>query len=140
MSEEKELKFIRFKTMPDDLVGWVTYKDEHIIIETPLRIEIQTLFDEGRQILAMQEYLPQSIIQMREVEFSLEDVMFCTPIRKEFHEQYEYVSDFFYNNDTTKFQEHAKKRRKKIQEQTESVENVVSILEALKFKKDKPIH
>ena len=134
-----ELKFVRFKTMPEDLIGWVTYKEECIIIQKPLRVEVETLFDEGRQILAMQEYLPQSIIEIQEVEFPQEDVMFCTPVRKEFHEQYEYVSDFFYNN-TAKFQENLKKKQKKIQEQTESIENVVSILEALKSKKDKPVH
>jgi len=134
-----ELKFVRFKTMPEDLIGWVTYKDECIIIQKPLRIEVETIFEEGRQILAMQEYLPQSIVELQEVEFPLEDVMFCTPVRKEFHEQYEYVSDFFYNN-TAKFQENLKKKQKKIQEQTESIENVVSILEALKSKKDKPVH
>jgi len=139
MSEEKELKFVRFKNSPEDLIGWVTYKEECIIIETPLRVEVETLFDEGRQILAMQEYLPQSIIEMREVEFALDEILFCTPVRKEFHEQYEYVSDFFYNN-TTKLQDISKKKKKTIQEQTENLENVVSILEALKSKKDKPVH
>jgi hypothetical protein len=139
MSEQKELKFVRFKIIPEDLIGWVTYKDECIIIETPLRVEVETLFDEGRQILVMQEYLPQSIIEMREVEFAQDEVLFCTPVRKEFHEQYEYVCDFFYNN-TTKLQDVSKKKKKSIQEQTENIENVVSILEALKSKKDKPVH
>ena len=139
MSEEKELKFVRFRNSPEDLIGWVTYKEECIIIEMPLRVEVETLFDEGRQILAMQEYLPQSIIEMREVEFALDEILFCTPVRKEFYEQYEYVSDFFYNN-TAKFQEKIKKKKKTIQEQAENIENVVSILEALKSKKDKPVH
>jgi len=139
MSEEKQLRFVRFKSIPEDLIGFVTYKEEYIVIEMPLKIEVETIFDEGRQILGMQEYLPQSIIELREVEFPLEDIMFCTPVRPEFHEQYEYVSDFFYNN-TTKFQDNLKKRQQKVKEQVESVENVVSILEALKSKKDKPVH
>ena len=139
MSEQKELKFVRFKIIPEDLIGWVTYKDECIIIETPMRVEIETIFDEGRQILMMQEYLPQSIIEMREVEFALDEVLFCTPVRKEFYEQYEHVCDFFYNK-TTKLQDVSKKRKKSVQEQTENIENVVSILEALKSKKDKPVH
>jgi len=134
-----ELKFVRFKSIPEDLIGWVTYREECIIIEMPLRVEVETLFDEGRQILAMQEYLPQSIIELREVEFPQDEILFCTPVRAEFHEQYEYVSDFFYNN-TSKFKENLKQKQKKIQEQTETIENVVSILEALKSKKDKPVH
>ena len=137
-----ELRFVRFKTMPEDLIGWVTYKEECIIIEMPLRVEVETLFDEGRQILAMQEYLPQSIIELREVEFALEDVMFCTPVRKDFHEQYEYVSDFFYNN-THNLNKPKKKKtnNKSIDEETEELqENVVSILEALAKKDKGPVH
>jgi len=137
--EEKELKFVRFKNLPDDLVGWVSYKEECILIEMPLRVEIETMFDEGRQVLALQEYLPQSIIELREVEFLLEDVMFVTPIRPEFQEQYEFVSDFFYN-DQAKFAEQLKNKKKKSKEKIEPLENVVSILEALKSKKDKPVH
>lgn len=134
-----ELKFVRFKTIPEDLVGWVTYKEECIIIETPLCVEVETIFEEGRQILIMHEYLPQSIVEMREVEFALDDILFCTPVKKEFMEQYEYVSDFFYNN-TARFKDNLKKNKKTIQDETENLENVVSILEALKSKKDKPVH
>ena len=133
-----ELRFVRFKNIPEDLIGWVTYKEECIIIEMPLRVEVETLFDEGRQILAMQEYLPQSIIELREVEFLLEDVMFCTPVRKEFHEQYEYVSDFFYNN-IARIKSPAMSENEK-KDVAEKTQKVVSILEAMANKKDKPVH
>ena len=112
MPEEKELKFVRLKNHFEDLIGYVTYKDECLVIETPLRIEIETIFDEGRQILSMQEYLPQSVIEIREVEIAMSDIMFATPVRKEFYEQYEYVSDFFYNNESTI--KSPKKKRTKI--------------------------
>ena len=98
MTESKELKFVRLRSIPDDLIGYVTYKEECLVIEQPLRIEIDTMFDEGRQILSMQEYLPQSVIEIKEVEFYMEEVLFATPVRQEFIEQYEYVADFFYNN------------------------------------------
>lgn len=136
-----ELKFVRLKNIPDDLIGYVSYKDECIVIETPLRIEIETYFEEGRQILAMQEYLPQSVIELREIEIPMADVLFATPVRKEFYEQYEYVSDFFYNNTHNL----NKPKKKKTQENKfddideETQQNVVSILEAM-AKKDKPIH
>ena len=137
-----ELKFIRLRSMPDDLIGYVTYKEECIVIETPLRIEIDTIFDEGRQILALQEYLPQSVVSIKEVEFYTDEVLFVTPVREEFIEQYEYVADFFYNNQS-KLQEIDKKIKKKkidAKDVKEKVENVVSILEAMKSKKDKPVH
>ena len=139
MTEPKELKFVRLKFMPDDLVGYVTYKEECIVIETPLRIEIETLFDEGRQILAMQEYLPQSVITIKEVEFYNEEVLFVTPVKEDFIEQYEYVADFFYNNET-KLKSPEKKKAKGVDTTQESVDKVVSIMEALQSKKDKPVH
>jgi hypothetical protein len=135
--ERGELRFVRLRSLPDDLIGYVTYHDEYIVIETPLRIEIETIFEEGRQILAMQEYLPQSVIEMREVEFYSDEVLFTSPVRKEFYEQYEYVSDFFYNN-THNLTNNKKKKGKK--EAQEMQDKVVSILEAMANKKDKPVH
>ena len=131
-----ELKFVRLRVIPEDLIGYVTYKEECIVIEQPLRIDVETIFEEGRQILAMQEYLPQSVISLQEVEFYNDEVLFVTPIREEFIEQYEHVSKFFYENT------HSVKGKQKIssKEVSEKVENVVSILEALQAKKDKPIH
>jgi hypothetical protein len=135
--ERGELRFVRLRSLPDDLIGYVTYHDEYIVIETPLRIEIETIFEEGRQILAMQEYLPQSVIEMREVEFYSDEVLFTSPVRKEFYEQYEYVSDFFYNN-THNLTNNKKKKGKK--DAQEMQDKVVSILEAMANKKDKPVH
>ena len=134
-----ELKFVRLRTIPDDIIGYVTYREGYILVERPLRIEIETLFDEGRQILAMQEYLPQSVVEIKEVEFYDEEVLFATPVRAEFVEQYEYVADFFYNN-VTKLKEPVKKKTKKLEEGVETVDKVVSILEAMANKKDKPVH
>jgi len=138
MSEEKQLKFVRLRSLPEDLIGYVTYKDECIVIETPLKIEVETFFEEGRHILCMQEYLPQTVIEIREIELPLADIMFVTPVKEKFIEQYEYVRDFFYNNES-------KIRNplmpKKTQEETqEEVTKVVSILEAMANKKDKPVH
>ena len=138
-----ELKFVRLRSIPDDIIGYVSYKEGYIVVELPLRIEIDTLFDEGRQILAMQEYLPQSVISLKEVEFYHEEVLFVTPVREEFVEQYEYVADFFYNNEH-KLKDVVKKKTKgksaSKEEMTETAEKVVSILEALQSKKDKPVH
>jgi len=134
-----ELKFIRLRSMPDDIIGYVTYKDDCIIVEQPLRIEIETIFEESRQILAMQEYLPQSVIEIQEVEFYMDEVLFVTPVREEFFEQYEYVADFFYNN-KGKIKNPLKKPTDPVEETTEKMNKVVSILEAMASKKDKPVH
>lgn len=135
-----ELRFVRLRSIPDDIIGYVTYKEDYIVVGLPLRIEIETLFDEGRQILAMQEYLPQSVIDIKEVEFYNEEVLFATPVKEDFIEQYEYVADFFYNN-TTKLKNPLKKTTSSTTEETtDTAQKVVSILEAMASKKDKPVH
>jgi hypothetical protein len=140
MTEEKNyenLKFVRLRgSCPDDLIGFVTYKEECIVIEKPLRVEMETIFEEGRQIIAMQEYLPQLVIELKEIEILLEDILFVTPVKKEFIEQYEYVSEFFYTDEETK----KEKSKKKLEETSGKMEKVVSILEAMQAKKDKPVH
>ena len=134
----KELKFVRMKNTFEDLVGYVTYGDNCIFIEQPLRIEIETVFDEGRQILSLQEYLPQSVIEIKEAEISMDDVLFVTPTRPDFYEQYEYVADFFYNN-SSKIKK-PKLTEENLESAAEKVGKVVSILEAMANKKDKPVH
>jgi hypothetical protein len=148
MSEDKpeykprgELRFIRLRSIPDDIIGYVTYKEGYITVELPLRIEIETIFDEGRQILAMQEYLPQSVIEIKEVDFDDYEVLFASPVRAEFVEQYEYVADFFYNNTAQIKTPVKKKTTADITANTsETMTKVVSILEAMQAKKDKPVH
>ena len=136
MPDAKDLKFVRLRNTAEDIVGYGTFKEGYITIENPLRVDIETLFDEGRQILAMQEYLPQSVVTIKEIDILSEEVMFTTPVREDFVEQYEYVADFFYNNTTTLRDSPTKKKKKK---GTDS-DNVVSIMEAMINKKDKPVH
>lgn len=135
MSEEKELRFVRLRNTSEDLIGYVVHKEGYLTIVHPLRVEVETDFDEGRQILAMQEYLPQSIIEIKEIDILSEEVMFTTPVRLDFIEQYEYVSDFFYNNKAS-----IKSPKRGKLKQKDSEDNVVSIMEAMLNKKDKPVH
>jgi hypothetical protein len=90
----------------------------------------------------MQEYLPQSVIEIREIEIPMADVLFASPVRPEFYEQYEYVSDFFYNNthNLNKPQKKKTKSKKVDNDMREIQENVVSILEALAKKDKGPMH
>ena len=64
------------------------------------------------------------------------DVMFTTPVKKDFVEQYEHIADFFYN-----VQARGKSSIVKPKEElSDTAQKVVSILEALQSKKDKPVH
>lgn len=133
-----ELKFVRLRNLPDDLIGYVRYGEECIFISLPLRVEIDTIFEEGRQILSMQEYLPQAIIDLKVIEIPSEDILFVTPVRADFINQYEQISEFFYNNQSTLKQ--PKLPKDSVDTTAEAAQKVVSIIEALQAKKDKPIH
>jgi hypothetical protein len=132
---ETELKFVRLKST-DDLVGYVTHYDNYIVIEKPLRIDIETYLEENRQILSLQEYLPQAVIDLQEIEIPGEEISFTTPVKADFVEQYEHIADFFYNVQTRGKSALVKSK----EDVSDTAQKVVSILEALASKKDKPVH
>jgi len=137
--EEQELKFVRLRGSLEDLVGYVTHYDEHIVIYRPLLVEIDTMFDDNKQILSLQEYLTQAIIDIQEIEIPIYDVAFTTPVKEDFVEQYEYIAKFFY--DVKNRGKSVVKTKEEVREAvSDTAQKVVSILEALANKKDKPIH
>ena len=141
MSTSKELRFIRFRSIPEDIIGYVTHKDECIVIEMPLKVDVETIFEENRQLLLMNEYLPQSILDIQEIEFYNDEVLLIAPVKQEFVEQYEYVADFFYSNKhKLSIPQKKESNSKNTAQMEEKVEKVVSILEAMHAKKDKPVH
>ena len=141
MPNQKKLKFVRFRSIPDDIIGYVTHKDDCIVIEMPLRVDVETIFEENRQLLLMNEYLPQSILDIQEVEFYNDEVLLIAPVKQEFVEQYEYVADFFYSNKhKLSIPQKKESNSKNATQMDEKVEKVVSILEAMHAKKDKPVH
>jgi hypothetical protein len=141
MATSKELRFIRFRSIPEDIIGYVTHKDECIVIEMPLRVDVETIFEENRQLLLMNEYLPQSILDIQEIEFYNDEVLLIAPVKQEFVEQYEYVADFFYSNKhKLNIPQKKESNSKNTAQMEEKVEKVVSILEAMQAKKDKPVH
>lgn len=132
-----DLKFVRLRgSYSEDLIGFVTYKQECIVISKPLRVEVETFIEEGRQIVALQEYLPQNIIEIKEVTIPSEDILFVTPISKGFIEQYEHACEYFYTEET----KNKKAKNESFKETADKMEKVVSILEAMQAKKDKPVH
>lgn len=144
MTEPKQIKLVRFKNhVEEDIVGYVTHKEGYITVELPLYISIETLFEEGRQILTLQEYLPQAVIELREVDISSEEILFTTPVRDDFIAQFENVSDFFFNNESKIRERETEKTKKRIKRKIPTDfkdDNVISIMEAIIDKKNKPIH
>lgn len=155
MTEEiqnPEIEFIRFKQPYEDLAGYVTIKGEKILIEFPLIVELENIYEEGRQALYMREFLPQQIISTTSIEYSLDEILFHVPVKQEFADHYEQAKEFFFFEQI----EHEKKVTIKkgtgyseagsdsTEEATLSeeeilnrVQKVVSFLDAMKNKKDK---
>jgi hypothetical protein len=137
MSEEKELKMIRLKFLQEDLVGLVTFHGEYLTIERPLAFQVDTDYEEGKQILTIREYLPQSVISIKEVDFDMDQVLFTSPVRKEFKDQYDDMAEFFYEKQPAMLEKNKEKREIL---STRDNEKIVSLLEALRDKKNKPVH
>lgn len=133
------IHFVRLKS-GEDLVGEVEFYDEYITIIKPLKIEIETIFEENRQILSLQEYLPQSVIDIRSCNLPHDEVLFVQETRNEFIEQYEYVAEFFYENQNKLREKTTSSLINKVEDVNETAKKVVSILEAMANKKDKPVH
>ena len=141
-----EVEFVRFKHPYEDLAGFVIITGNKLIIDFPLIVELESNYEEGRQALFLKEFLPQGIVSKTSIEFPLKDILFHEPVKEEFLDLYEEAKEFFFFE-----QLQAKKkvtlRKGKLtkddgfdKETQERVENVVSILEALRDKKDKPVH
>lgn len=139
MSEEKEVKFVRFKDWNEDIVGIVTFHDEYITIERPLVVEVDTDFEEGRQMLTVREYLPQAIVAIQEMEFDNHRVLLTTPVRKEFKEQYDQMAEFFYERQPNLMNKKELEKKKRIDDEVDG-EKIISLIEALRDKKNKPVH
>lgn len=146
MAEDREIKFIRLRSAEEDIVGYVTFKDDYITIEKPLYVIVETVLDEGRQILSLHEYLPQSVVKIQEVDFLNADVLFTTPVKDDFVEQYHMACDYYYSPEI-KLKPSKKGRKKKVvepeftqEDKQELEDNVVSIMQAILDKRNKPVH
>ena len=138
--EEKQLKFVRLQNSTEDLIGYVTHYGEHIVIERPLLVVIETYMEDNKQTLTLQEYIPQTIVDLQEIEIQQYDIALIAPVRKEFVEQYESASEFFYVDRNTVTTSGLKTDEERRASSNDKIQKVVSILEAMANKKDKPVH
>jgi hypothetical protein len=138
---EEKVYFIRMKNSLEDLVAYVREETEtqKVVVRRPLRVEVETIFEDNRQIMMMFEYLPQSVVAIDEVELDKSDIQFITPVRAEFQDQYDYVSKFFYERKSVLKSVIPTDGDASKEQASDVAQKVVSILEAMN-KKDKPIH
>ena len=132
--DETSLRFIRFKSIPEDIVGKVLFFDDHIIVKEPVSVYVDTILEEGRQILSIKEYLPQAIIKTKEVSFDKEEILLMCEVREDFKEQYKSAASFFYTY-MDELEEKPKKRKKPSSDEG----NVINLVDALRAK-DNVVH
>jgi hypothetical protein len=125
-----DIQFLRLAT-GEEVVANCTFKEETVLIDCPLIVEIETIMEEGRQLLFMKEYLPQAIVKTKAVDLPKEMVIFTAEISEDFLEQYTEASNYFYNVDA--------KIKNKSKKSTSKGEKVVSLFDTA-MDKDKPVH
>lgn len=130
---KENIKFMRLTT-GEEVVSQVTELENEYNLKYPLIVEVETFMEEGRQLLYMKEYLPQSVVSVKEVNIPKDLVIISVQVAEEFLDQFEQASEFFYNADVKTT---AKKKRKV---SADEVSKVVSLFEAMADKKDKPVH
>jgi hypothetical protein len=128
----QQIEFMRLTT-GEEIVASVTNNGDKIRIDNPLIVEVETFMEEGKQLLYMKEYLPQSIVDVKSVEIPLDMVIIAVKVSEEFLDQYNQAIEYFYNSEIKK---PPKKKASKIDE----TGKVVALFEALLEKKDKPVH
>lgn len=126
------IKFIRLST-GEEVVAEITEVEGKLNLKYPLIVEVETFMEEGRQLLYMKEYLPQSVVSVKEVAIPADIVLLSVPVSDDFLEQYNQATEFFYNLEDKPAIKHKKVTR-------DDTAKVVSLFEAMLEKKDKPTH
>lgn len=128
----QQIEFMRLTT-GEEIVASVTHNGDKIRIDNPLIVEVETFMEEGKQLLYMKEYLPQSIVDIKSVEIPSDMVIIAVKVSEEFLDQYNQATEYFYNSEIKK---PSKKKATKVDE----TGKVVALFEAMLEKKDKPVH
>ena len=129
------IRLVHFYSGEDVVAEFTDNGNDTITLNKPLYVEVETFIDEGRQMLYIKEMLPQAITKASQVTIPVDSALYIVEISEDFLEQYNSACDFFY--ETTSVVNRKSKNKPK-SEHTES--KVVSILEAMLEKKDKPTH
>lgn len=136
MNQDEKIVLIRFKgDMNLEDITCVIKNDikndinDDIEIFYPLITILENVIEEGRQILLLYEFLPQSIVTRKSIIIKKSDTMFIETVKEEFSNQFIIACDFFYGTEYHKTKETSPPRHES--------NNVISILDSLKDKDNK---
>jgi len=137
--DDSVVEFIRLTNKFEDMAGYVTITEDILTIEFPLIVELETLYDQGKQALYMREVLPQQIVTETKITFPLKEVVFHLPVREDFLDHYIQAKEFFfYEQFHDEFEDDTENKPKRANDNKD--ENIISFPDIMNDRKNKPIH
>lgn len=128
------IKYIRLQNS-DEILAYTEETAKEYVLTRPMLLFIVNYYEDGKQLLNFREYIPPTIVDEQTIRIPKKDVVFCSPVKEEFREQFIEMNDYFFET-TPKV-----KTKTKLDEAGSSKkEKIVSIVEALMDKKGKPVH
>lgn len=127
------IQYIKLRNGEDLVATVLSSDDQSITIKRPVCIMVENYLDEGRQYINVREWLPPMIAESDTITLDKKEVIAQMNTAADFVDQYEDICEMFFESKPVLRKESTKKTK-------QSVENVVSIIEALAEKKDKPTH
>lgn len=128
-----EVQYIRLRN-GDDIIASVEDIGNFLVLTNPMRVFIETILEEARQTVILDEYLPQKMIEIKSVQVPKEDVMFNTALSKSFLQDYETISKACYDPEP----ELPKKKKEFSDSAGEANEDkIISLLETIEAMKSK---
>jgi hypothetical protein len=126
-----DVRYIRLRD-GSDIIAYCEDLGEKLLLSKPMRVYIETILEEARQTVILDEFLPQKMVEIKSVEILKEDVMFNTPLNKGFLQDYEAVSSACYDE----VEEKPKVKEKKVQSSGND-DKIISLLEAIEVLKSR---
>ena len=118
-----EIQYIRLKN-GSDIIAQCEDIGTKIVVTKPMRVYIETILEESRQTVILDEYLPQKLVTIKSLEIPKEEIMFYSPLSKGFVQDYESISSACYDEEE---QVPVAKKPK----QTNDDDNIISLVETI---------
>jgi hypothetical protein len=126
-----EVQYIRLRE-GSDVIAQCEDLGDRLVLTKPMRVYIETIIEEARQTVILDEFLPQRMVEIKSIEILKQDILFNTPLNKGFLQDYETVSCACYDE----VEEKPKAKGKKIQS-SGTDDKIISLLEAIEVLKSR---
>lgn len=132
MTLDKEtIKYFR-TVSGEEIIAYTQEEGDNYILHKPVEMYIATYYEEGTQLMNFKEYIPPSVVKVDHITMPKDMIILCLETNDDFKQQYIDMCDTLYTVQRSK--------SKKKNESSGGEEKVLSLIEALLEKKNKPTH